>query len=140
MPNERSQIADSLGVKTFKQDEIIFKQGDQGESLYFIEQGLAEVCKTLKNDSLELINERARLNEIKDQTALNKLPEIHLRTLSKGCYFGERALLTDEPRSATVRASTPCNCLLIHRDVFERLFGTLKHRMVDHFKDYKDLK
>ena len=43
--------------------------------------------------------------------------------LHEGDYFGEQALLTNEPRKATVRAKTECICLTLDSDTFIKLFG-----------------
>lgn len=40
-------------------------------------------------------------------------------------YFGELALLNDNPRAATVVATADCKCLMIEKDGFVRLLGSL---------------
>jgi CRP-like cAMP-binding protein len=40
--------------------------------------------------------------------------------LVAGFDFGERALVTDEPRSATVMTITPTDLLVVDREVFSR--------------------
>jgi CRP-like cAMP-binding protein len=62
------------------------------------------------------------------------------RTLSKGAFFGEMALLDHEGRSATVTAKTPLRLaalpewsfktfMLGHPEVLYRLLETLSHRL-----------
>jgi CRP-like cAMP-binding protein len=45
--------------------------------------------------------------------------------LGAGSYFGERALLTDEPRAATITAVADSKCLAMDRAAFLRLLGPL---------------
>ena len=49
-----------------------------------------------------------------------------LANLGPGDFFGEMALLNDEPRSATVEATTNCSFLLMDRKTFTRLLGPLR--------------
>ena len=48
-----------------------------------------------------------------------------MRRLGVGECFGEIALVSDRPRTATVRALTPTNVLAVDRDAFQALFATL---------------
>ena len=42
-----------------------------------------------------------------------------------GDYFGELALLRDEPRAANVFAKGECKCICLDRKSFKRLLGPL---------------
>jgi CRP-like cAMP-binding protein len=44
----------------------------------------------------------------------------NIKYLGGGFDFGERALITDEPRSATVMTITPTDLLVVDREVFSR--------------------
>ncbi|CAF3797290.1 unnamed protein product [Rotaria sp. Silwood1] len=101
---ERSNVADALIPIDYYQDDIIIKQGDKGDRMFFIENGQ---CDVYRNEKFH-----KRLNE--------------------GDYFGELALLNHEPRSATVIAAS-CQVKLASLEVesFERLLGPcmdLMHR------------
>ena len=48
------------------------------------------------------------------------------RNLSAGDYFGEMALMLDEPRHANVIAVGPCKCLSLDRSDFDELLGPLQ--------------
>ena len=52
--------------------------------------------------------------------------EQFLITLSRGDYFGEMALMLDEPRHANVIATEATTCYRITRFDFVRLFGSLQ--------------
>jgi cGMP-dependent protein kinase 1 len=45
----------------------------------------------------------------------------------KGDYFGERALLYDQPRSATIIATRKTVCVSIGRDLLQKVLGNLQH-------------
>ena len=78
----------------------LFRQGDRGDTLFVILAGRLEVL-TEADDLL--------------------LP---IRELSRGSTFGELALLTDEPRSASVRALRDCELLALNRETFVELLRT----------------
>ena len=44
-----------------------------------------------------------------------------LGALSDGEFFGEISLLLSQPRTASVRAATPCNLFVLHKADFDRV-------------------
>ncbi|MBW1769500.1 MAG: cyclic nucleotide-binding domain-containing protein [Deltaproteobacteria bacterium] len=86
-------------VKTvrFSAGEIIFRQGDRASELYFIVTGSVQVIRGLDTDT-KLIAE-----------------------LGEGDTFGEIALISDQPRTGTVRAITDIEVCTIHKIEFEQL-------------------
>jgi len=46
---------------------------------------------------------------------------VRLGLLGEGDFFGEMAVLFDQPRAATVRATTPCDLLVLDGDEFRRI-------------------
>ena len=79
--------------------ETIIRQGEAGEECYLLRSGRVEVV-----------------------TSGAEGDERILATLDPGSLFGEAALLTDEPRNATVRAIEPCTLLALRRtDLLEVL-------------------
>jgi CheY-like chemotaxis protein len=83
---------------TFGKDEIIFSDGEEGDSFYIIVDGSVRIVKTGE----------ARDDEI-------------LAILEPGTSFGEMALVEKETRSATVIANDPSTLLRIRKDDFEKL-------------------
>jgi CRP-like cAMP-binding protein len=79
---ERSAIAASMKARTLAPGETIAVEGEQGVGFFVIESGLARVT----------IGGEER------------------RTLGPGQYFGEVALISRSPRSATVTADTEVRC------------------------------
>ena len=74
--------------------ETLFQEGDLGDSLYFIQRGQLEVFQGGKDGKEKIV----------------------LATLKDGDYFGEMAILEDEPRSATVRALAESEVFRLCRD------------------------
>ncbi len=70
--------------------EVIFREGDPGGVLYLLIEGNVEIYKDHGTPSQRLLN-----------------------TLPEGSYFGEMAILDDEPRSATALTSRPCLLLCL---------------------------
>jgi cAMP-dependent protein kinase regulator len=95
---ERSQIADALRIENCKAGVSIVKQGELGNQFYLLEEG---TCEALK-DGLKVMDYKA------------------------GDYFGELALLTDEPRAASIVSTSECKLLVLDRHGFKRLLGPLQ--------------
>ncbi len=94
----------SVGLRRehFEPNETICREGDRGDWLYVVLDGEVEV-----------------LREVEGQGA------VPLRRLGPGDCFGEIALISDRPRSATVRSLTGVNVLAVDRDAFHALFSSL---------------
>lgn len=58
---------------------------------------------------------------ILEGTVAVDVPGFESITLGEGEFFGELSLLTDTPRSARVRATTPVRAIAIERRAFEAL-------------------
>ena len=85
----------------FEAGDIVFQQGDLGDSVYVIEEGECDVLQ-------------------KDAQAIDGVPKL-LATLTPGDYFGEMALLSDKSRNATIQARTATNVLIIPKGDFDKL-------------------
>lgn len=82
--------------KLYKDTEIIVKQGEPGDSIYIIQDGMVEI-----------VNETER-------------GEVLLALRGKGEFFGEMALFERAVRSATVRALGEARVLTIDKKNFLR--------------------
>jgi CRP-like cAMP-binding protein len=87
----------------FGPGDVVFRQGDQGDSLYIVKSGVLEI-----------------LSQPVD--APEPQPIAYLGT---GEVLGELALLTGSPRSATVRSPEHAELFVIGGKVFLDLMGTL---------------
>jgi len=82
----------------FKAGHVIIKQGDAGAEFFVIKSGEASVSVS-KGDAAP----------------------VKVATLKSGDYFGENALLRDEPRTATITADSALSAFKITREKFREL-------------------
>lgn len=101
---ERNQIADALKTESYKAGSVIMQQGDAGEKFYIVEDGQCIAQKTFV--------EGAAAQEVMQY--------------KEGDYFGELALLRNEPRAASVLAKTDCSVLYVDRRTFKKMLGPLE--------------
>lgn len=94
-------LAEAGQKKKYVTGAVVIEEGEEGDCFYIIQHGEAEVVK-------------AGSEEQEDDEEL-------LVVLSKGDFFGERALLTKDVRAATVRAGSPLSLIEISREVFESM-------------------
>eukprot|EP00238_Polyblepharides_amylifera_P006267 CAMPEP_0196579758 /NCGR_PEP_ID=MMETSP1081-20130531/24493_1 /TAXON_ID=36882 /ORGANISM="Pyramimonas amylifera, Strain CCMP720" /LENGTH=934 /DNA_ID=CAMNT_0041899429 /DNA_START=182 /DNA_END=2986 /DNA_ORIENTATION=+ len=104
---ELDALSEVMAVVQYENKDVIIKQGTQGNVFFLIKSG--EVIVTKEDD-----------------------PEKELIRLSKGSFFGEKALLEDEPRAATISAAGSVQCFTIDRTDFTKHLGSLKDIMNVH--------
>eukprot|EP00923_Selenidium_pygospionis_P013807 GHVN01023844.1.p1 GENE.GHVN01023844.1~~GHVN01023844.1.p1 ORF type:complete len:361 (+),score=73.11 GHVN01023844.1:241-1323(+) len=97
-PYERSKLSDALKSEEFKDKQVIIREGDSGDTFYVVESG-------------EAIAEKEGKVVMK---------------YKKGDYFGELALIKDQPRAATVLAKGSCKVVSLNRKSFKRLLGPVE--------------
>mmetsp|Transcript_51117 Transcript_51117/g.119714 ORF Transcript_51117/g.119714 Transcript_51117/m.119714 type:complete len:811 (-) Transcript_51117:95-2527(-) len=91
-------LADCVVQADFKAGTVIIKQGDPGAEFFVIQSGEASVS-----------------------VSADGAPAKKVATLKAGDYFGEAALLRDEPRTATITADSALSAFKITRDKFKEL-------------------
>jgi CRP-like cAMP-binding protein/thioredoxin reductase/Fe-S-cluster-containing hydrogenase component 2 len=93
-------LASKAKSKRFKKAEVLFKEGDIGDSLYVIRKGSVKVSRRGTNGK-----------------------DIVQNYIAAGNYVGEMALLTSEPlaRNATVSAAVGCDTIVIDKSDFQDL-------------------
>merc|ERR1719487_900127 len=92
-------------VRKYSDDSVIFYQGEAGDYFYIIQSGSVDIYIA---------------------ESLSQLPDnlgAVVNHLTEGCYFGDRALMTSEPRAATVKTTSPTICILFSRPVFEDIIS-----------------
>ncbi|CAN0088614.1 unnamed protein product, partial [Heterosigma akashiwo] len=87
----------------YRDGDVIIRQGSPGEKFYIIKSG------------------RAVASKVETEGA----PPVEIRRMDKYDCFGERALLSNEPRSATMTALGDTVCLWLSRDTFAGVVGDL---------------
>lgn len=85
----------------YRAGEVIFKQGDQGDALYYISRGSVDI-----SIHLEAIGLYKRL-----------------QSLTEGNIFGEMAILDSKPRAASVTATADTVCYRLGVAEFEKIKG-----------------
>ena len=90
--SELSAVADVVISEEFESDASIITEGETGETMYFLEEG----------EALATVNGKV------------------VREYTRGDFFGEIALLMDQPRKASVKAgSEGARCLMLDRAAFD---------------------
>ncbi|MEJ2658990.1 MAG: sigma 54-interacting transcriptional regulator [Desulfobacterales bacterium] len=93
-----AKIAEVAEYRAIPKGTTIIHQGDQGDSFYQLISGSARVFR-ISEDGID----------------------VTLNIMGPGESFGEMALLTGEPRSASVKTQEPCGLLVISKQAFDQL-------------------
>ena len=96
-PLKLYKLIDLIHIENYKNGEKIIKEGIHGDKFYIVKSGQVEIFQR----------------------------NIYLRTLNSMEYFGERALLTNEVRSATVIAKGDVELYCLDKDNFKSNLSNL---------------
>ena len=97
--DELDYLVSNATVKFYDAGQVLFNQGDKADGLYLIRRGSVMIL---------------RMNEGKEEV---------LAYLPAGNYVGEKALISDTPRSATVRAAVATEVILLETSVVTELLA-----------------
>ncbi len=97
-PEQLQRLASDHEERTYAAHEPIIRQGEPGESMFIITDGLVKVSVQTPGGDI-----------------------VPFRELMTGDYFGEMSLMTGEPRSATVTAEAETRVLEICRASFRTI-------------------
>lgn len=104
LESEFESVLSRATLLTFDRGSIIMREGNVGRTFYVIMDGEVEICqRTSFEDPLT--------------TPPTYLGTVINRFL-KGEYFGERALITGEPRAASIRTASLTKCLVFDKEDF----------------------
>lgn len=96
----RLELAQRFRLRTVVEDEKIVTEGDQGDSFFLIRSGKVRVFS---------------------RSMRNHEKTVGLGTLKEGDFFGEVALLTHKPRTATVQAQGSVELMELSRSDFDAI-------------------
>jgi len=96
-PSKLKLLAFTSERMAFKDGDVLFRQGEQGDSAYVIIGGEADVIVDTPKGPLTVAK------------------------LKRNDIVGEIAILCDVPRTATVKASSKLEAMVIAKDLFFRL-------------------
>jgi CRP-like cAMP-binding protein len=97
-PDERQELLALTRRRRFARNEVIFHEGDPGDTLHLVAKGHIAIRVT---------------------TPLGDIATV--RVLKAGEFFGELAIISPGPRNATAVALDPVETRAIHRDQFDAL-------------------
>jgi CRP/FNR family cyclic AMP-dependent transcriptional regulator len=88
--------------RTIQKSEVLFRKGDVGSSMFIVEEGSIEIC----------------VQSAQDQE------DIGVSTINRGGFFGELALISGLPRTASAKAMEDCRLLEMWREEFIEFLST----------------
>ena len=95
----RDPMRNVSDFESYSEGQIIFKDGELGDQMYFVVAGEVDI-------------------HIRDKV---------VDTVGMGSILGEMALIDDKPRSATARAKTACKLIAIDQKRFTSLVQETPH-------------
>ena len=115
--SELEYLVSDAKFKQYRVGDIIFSEGDKADGLYMIRRGSVTISRLMAGK------------------------EVALAYVSAGNYFGEMALVSNMPRSATVRAAAPTEAILLEAERFKAVMqrnpsirGNVDSRYLEHIR------
>lgn len=96
--DELDALTKRMKEMSFQKGGVIFREGDRGEELYAIIEGVVKASMTLPTGK-----------------------EFALADFTAGSFFGDMSIIENEPRSATCTAGTDCRLASLSRNDFNDL-------------------
>jgi NTE family protein len=109
-PAELQRVAAVMRFRSFKSGELICREGEQGESMFVIVDGLVDLLRSL-----------AELPEIRTRSIFDEGRLVG--KLRSGDVVGTGSLITGEPRSATAKAAVDSDLLELGQEDFRALIA-----------------
>lgn len=112
---EKSKLADAILENWYEAGEYVITEGQEGDSFFMIMSGAAIATKTFEPGK----------------------PAVEVKAYQAGDYFGERALLKNEPRAANIIAKTRLQVVTLERKSFRRLLGPIDTILMRNMENYQ---
>lgn len=94
-----ADVIRSVRIEKFDQGQVLFREGDEGDGLYLIQRGSVTVSREISGK------------------------ESVISYVAAGNYIGEMALISNAPRSATIRAAVAVEALRLDGAPFRQLMA-----------------
>jgi cAMP-dependent protein kinase regulator len=101
-----AKMASAAKTQTFNKGDTIIKKGDPGNTFYILKDGTVAV-KDIEAGGQSFADQEYKA----------------------GDFFGERAIVTEEPRAANISATSDCTTLCLSREDFLNIVGPLEMLM-----------
>jgi CRP-like cAMP-binding protein/thioredoxin reductase/Fe-S-cluster-containing hydrogenase component 2 len=98
--SEVDYLVGTATIKKYATNDILFKEGDVADGLYMIRRGSVMVSRQVGGK------------------------EIVLSYVAAGNYVGEMALLSEAPRSATIKAAVPTEAIMLEAKRFNEVMSS----------------
>ena len=106
-PEELNEVLAAFQTKEFNEGDTIFKQGNDADTIYFIDKGEITCWKTMRPED----------------------PMTFIKTYKEGDSFGELALMYNYKRNYTILAKTSVTLLYLDRQTYKTLVqGNIRRR------------
>lgn len=140
------ELLSRMSLNNYKENEIIFHQGDISEKFYILLEGEISVyIKNKRKMSRNTLNHNKNLQKLKkNKKMFDKKTGYFLHQkvgiINTGDSFGELGLIQNSPRLATLIANTKCKCGVIYaKDFLNILNNTVLTKINKKLRYFKDL-
>jgi CRP/FNR family cyclic AMP-dependent transcriptional regulator len=97
------EIIQHIVLMYYPANYTIFKENDEGDALYIIKKGTIQIY-----------------HEPKEEGDLPK----NIAEINKGGFFGEMALVSDQPRNASAKTMVESEVFILSKDDFKKLLDS----------------
>eukprot|EP00349_Pseudokeronopsis_sp_Brazil_P005416 CAMPEP_0202963476 /NCGR_PEP_ID=MMETSP1396-20130829/7465_1 /ASSEMBLY_ACC=CAM_ASM_000872 /TAXON_ID= /ORGANISM="Pseudokeronopsis sp., Strain Brazil" /LENGTH=177 /DNA_ID=CAMNT_0049684721 /DNA_START=469 /DNA_END=1002 /DNA_ORIENTATION=- len=112
--DELNVVIDAMDEKRVPAGEVVITEGQKGDHLYVVEDGVLECFKKFPD---------------------HPDPK-HIKDYQPGEAFGELALLYNAPRAATIKAKTPSLLWVLDRNTFSHIVKDAAARKREKYEDF----